>query len=90
MVLAGTTDLFVLLVEYVFGSIFLSLIGWALILFVTGIMGRMSFQSMIIVILVYLAVASVGYIGAIAAVPLMIWAIWYATTGIINKVNEMR
>lgn len=83
-------DLFVLLVEYVAGGILFSLILWALILLVTGIMGRLSMQSIIIIITTYFAVAAVGYIGALAAVPLFIWAAWYMTVGIVNYLNQMR
>ena len=90
MVLTGSLDLFELLVNYTFGNIFLSLVGWGLILLVTGIMGRMSFQSILIILSTYFAVALVGYIGALAAVPLAICALWYMLTGILNKVNEMR
>ena len=83
-------DLFSLMVEYVAGGILLSLILWALILLVTGIMGRLSMQSIIIIISTYFAVAAVGYVGALAAVPLFIWATWYILVGIINYVNQMR
>lgn len=90
MVLTGSLDLFVLLVEYVFGGILISLIAWALILLITGIMGRMSMQSILIIIVTYFAVASVGYVGALVAVPLFLWAGWYMITGILNAVNQMR
>jgi hypothetical protein len=90
MALEGSLDLFVLLVTYTTGSIFLALLVWGLILLVTGIMGRMSMQSILIIITTYLLVASVGYVGALAAVPLFLWAAWYATTGILNYVNQMR
>lgn len=83
-------DLFVLLVEYVVGSILGALLVWALILLVTGIMGRMSMQSILIILVTYLATVSMGYIGALAGVPIFIWACWYAVTGIVNNVNQMR
>jgi hypothetical protein len=83
-------DLFVLLVEYLAGSISLAILIWAGILLITGILGRMSISSLTIILVTFLAVAGVGYIGALAAVPLLMWAIWYMVTGIINKYNEMR
>lgn len=90
MALVGSLDLFTLLVENVAGSIALSLILWGLILLVTGIMGRMSFQSILIILFTYFVAVAVGYVGALAAAPLTIWALWYMFTGLINKVNEMR
>ena len=90
MVLVGTLDLFELMVNNLAGNIFLSLVIWAVILMVAGIMGRMSFQSILIILCSYFAVAMVGYIGALASVPIMIWAIWYMLSGIINAVNNMR
>ena len=90
MALEGSLDLFVLLVEYVAGSILLSLFLWALILLVTGIMGRMSMQSIMIILATYFAVVSIGYVGALAGVPLFLWAGWYMTVGIINYFNQMR
>jgi hypothetical protein len=90
MVLTGSLDLFVLLVEYVFGGILISLIGWAFILLVTGILGRMSMPSIIVIIVTYFAVASVGYVGALAAVPLFLWAAWYMVVGILNALNQLR
>jgi hypothetical protein len=90
MALTGSLDLFVLNVEYIAGSILLSLIIWALILLITGIMGRMSMQSILIIIVTYFAVVSIGYIGGLAAVPLFLWAAWYMITGLLNAVNQMR
>lgn len=80
-------DLFVLLVEYVFGSIILSIIGWAVVIFVTGILGRVSIESSIVILITYLAIAAVGYIGALAAVILFIFSAWYMVTGILRAVN---
>lgn len=90
MALTGSLDLFVLLVEYIFGGILFSLIGWAFILLVTGILGRMSMPSIIVIIVTYFAAVSVGYVGALAAVPLFLWAGWYMIVGILNGVNQLR
>jgi hypothetical protein len=81
-------DLFVLLVEYVFGSILLSIIGWAFIMLVTGILGRVSIQSITIIIATFLAVSTIGYIGALAALPLFLWAAWYFTVGLLRYMNQ--
>lgn len=90
MVVEYGLDLFRILVEAVFGSIALSLIGWGVIILITGIMGRMSFQSILIILLTYGMAASIGYIGALAALPLSIASIYYMTTGILNRLNETR
>lgn len=80
-------DLFTLLVEYTTGSILLSLIVWALLLLVTGIMGRMSMKSIIIIIATFLAVATIGYVGTIAAGLILLFALWYMIEGIVRKFN---
>lgn len=90
MALTGSLDLFVLLVDYVAGGIFLSLLIWALILLITGIMGRMSMSSIIVIISTYFVVVGVGYVGALAAIPLLLWSLWYAISGVINYINIMR
>jgi hypothetical protein len=83
-------DLFTLMVEYVAGSIALSLIIWGIILLITCIMGRMSMKSIAILMTTYFAAASVGYIGALAAVPLFIVASVYMTINLLNWINSMR
>lgn len=89
MVLTGSLDLFELMVNYVAGGILLSLIIWAGILLVTGIMGRLSMKSILVILATFLVTAAVGYIGALAAVPLLLWALWYAVTGVVRQVNSM-
>jgi len=90
MALAGSIDLFVLLVEYVAGGILFSLVLWALVLLITGIMGRMSMPSILVIITTFFVVAGTGYVGALAAVPVFLWACWYMIVGIINYANNMR
>jgi len=88
--LTGSLDLFVLMTSYVAGGILLSLILWAFILLITGIMGRLSMNTILIVIITYFVAVGVGYTGALFAVPLLLWALWYAISGIINYINMMR
>jgi len=88
--LPGSLDLFILMVEYVAGSIGVSLIIWAVILLITCIMGRMSMKSILILLITYFGAVSVGYVGALAAVPLFLFAAFYMVTGIVNWVNAMR
>jgi hypothetical protein len=90
MVLAGSLDLFELMVSYLAGNLGLSLIIWAGILLITGIIGRLSMQSILIIIVTYFAVVGVGYVGALAGIPLFIWAAWYMVSGIINYLNGIR
>ena len=87
MALTGSLDLFELMVVYTTGSILLSLIVWALLLLVTGIMGRMSMKSIIIIIATFLAVAAMGYAGIFAGALLFLFALWYMVEGIIRKFN---
>jgi len=90
MPLAGSIDLYILMVDYVAGGILFSLILWAIILLITGIMGRMSMNSIIVIISTYFVVAAAGYTGSLAVVPITVWALWYMITGIINYINQMR
>lgn len=87
MALTGSLDLFELMVVYTTGSILLSLIVWALLLLVTGIMGRMSMKSIIIIIATFLAVAAMGYAGIFAGALLFLFALWYMVEGILRKFN---
>jgi hypothetical protein len=87
MVLTGSLDLFELMVVYTTGSILLSLVVWALLLLVTGILGRMSMKSIIIIIATFLAVAAMGYAGIFAGALLFLFALWYMVEGILRKFN---
>mgnify|MGYP006916432786 FL=1 len=87
MALTGSLDLFELMVVYTTGSILLSLIVWALLLLVAGIIGRMSMKSIIIIIATFLAVAAMGYAGIFAGALLFLFALWYMVEGIIRKFN---
>jgi hypothetical protein len=90
MALEGSLDLFVLMVEYVSGGILLSIILWALVLLITGILGRMSIQSILIILLTYFAVAMIGYFGFIAALLLTLFVSWYMSSAIINYFSSIR
>lgn len=87
MALTGSLDLFELMVVYTTGSILLSLIVWALVLLVAGIIGRMSMKSIIIIIATFLAVAAMGYAGIFAGALLFLFALWYMVEGILRKFN---
>ena len=88
--LPGSLDLFELLVSYIFGNIALALLGWAVILLVTGIMGRLSMQSTLIIIITYAVVASVGYIGGVAAILVFVIAGWYMVSNLLNALSQLR
>lgn len=89
MGLTGSLDLFVLMTEYVAGGILLSLLIWALILLITGIMGRLSMKSILILLITFAGVAGVGYVGALAAIPLFLGFAWYMVTGVLRALNWM-
>ena len=90
MPLAGSLDLFILMVDYVAGGILFSLILWAIILLITGILGRMSMNSIIVILATYAVTVSVGYVGALLVVPLFTFALWYALSGVVNYINQIR
>jgi len=83
-------DLFTLLVSYIFGNVFIAMFGIDLILLITGILGRMAIQSILVVLIFFTAVFLVGYIGALAAVPLFLICVYYFVSGFINWINNMR
>lgn len=90
MGLAGSLDLFTLMVEYVAGSLLLSLVIWIVILLVTGIMGRLSMKSINVILLTFICVAGAGYVGSLATAPLLLFALWYMISGILNYINQIR
>ena len=86
----ASLDLFTLLVTYVFGNIFLSMFGVCLLLLITGIIGRMAMQSILVVLIFFVCVFLIGYVGALAAIPLFLLCGYYFISGMINWVNNMR
>ena len=83
-------DLYYLLVESVFGSVFLSMFGILLIIFVTGILGRMDVKSILMISIIFIGVFMCGYVGALAVLPLFLFAIYYFISGAINWFMNMR
>lgn len=87
--LPGSLDLFELMVNYVAGSIWLSGFIWAGILLITGIMGKLSMETIMIILLTFLTAFSLGYFGSLITGAVLIVAIFYAVIGIINWINSM-
>lgn len=83
-------DLFDLLVVHVFGNIFLSGLGIAALMFFMGIIGRMSFNSILFVIGTFMAVFLTGYLGPIGIILLFIGAMVYFVAGVIGFINWIR
>jgi len=88
--LPGSLDLFELMVNYVAGGIFLSFFVWAGILLVTGIMGRLSMESLLIIIITFMIVAFMGYFNGLVAVGIFLLCALYMTINIINWWQSMR
>lgn len=86
----GTLDLFELMVNYVSGDILISLFIWALIILITGIMGKMTMNTLIVILGTFMGVALVGYLGTIGAFPIFLFAMWYMFSGLLNWINQMR
>lgn len=85
----GTLDLFELLVNNVFGHVIVSLFGVCIIMFVTGVMGRLSIQSMLVIILTFLFVAMIGYFGSIMAIIVLLFSLWYFISGMIGFLQSV-
>lgn len=88
--LPGSLDLFYLLVNGVAGGVFLSLLLWGFVLLVTGIMGRLSMQSLVVILVTYFVAVLVGYVGALVAVPLFIFSLIFMTIEILNFLGRAR
>lgn len=88
--LPGSLDLFEIMVNYLAGSILLSLIIWGMIILITCIMGRMSMKSILVLEITYLATVSIGYVGALSVAILFPLALWYMITNIVNAINAPR
>jgi len=83
-------DLFQLMVNYVAGGILLSIVIWAIIILITGILGRLSMQSILVILGTFTGVALAGYFGAWAFVGILFLSLWYMISGIVNWLNSMR
>jgi len=88
--LPGSLDLFELMVNYVAGSVWLSGFIWAGILLITGIMGRLSMESIMVILITFIAAFSLGYFGSLITGIVLLFALYYAVSGIINYINAMR
>ena len=86
----GSLDLFELLVNNVFGNVLVSILGVAAIMFVTGVMGRLSVNSIIIIISSFLLVATIGYFGSIPAILALLFAAYYFISGLINWIQSLQ
>jgi len=88
--LPGSLDLFELMVNYVAGSVWLSGFIWAGILLITGIMGRLSIESIMVILITFIAAFTIGYLGALITGLILLFALYYAVSGLINYINTMR
>jgi len=77
-------DLYYLLVEGVFGSVFLAGVGLAVMFIVIGILSKMSPTLIIWYVGFFIMVFTIGYIGALGAVIFGILSLYYAYRGFIN------
>jgi len=82
-------DLFYLLVENVFGSIFVSGIGIAAILFLIGMLSKMSALLNYMIVFLFLMTFSIGYVGGFATMILGSFALFYFFRGLINFVTSV-
>ena len=86
---AAAFDLFYLFVECVFGGIFIAGIGIAAMLFLIGMLGRMSFISNIMIVGLFLMTFSIGYVGGFATLIVGGGALFYFFRGLINFVTSV-
>lgn len=86
----GAFDLWYLFVENVFGNLLLSGVGILAILFVIGMLSKMSPILMMYLTVLYAVAFGGGYVGALFAVPVFILTFLYFAQGVLNFVNSYR
>lgn len=82
-------DLFYLFVEVVFGGVFVSGIGIAAILFLIGMLSKMSVFLNYMIVFLFLMTFSIGYVGGFATLVLGTFALLYFFRGLINFVTSV-
>jgi len=82
-------DLYYLFAENIFGGILLSGFGIAAILYLIGMLGRMSFISNIMLVVFFLMTFAIGYVGGLATLIVGPIAIFYFFRGFINFVTSI-
>ena len=80
-------DLFYLFVENVFGGILAAGLGIAGLLFLIGVLGRMSFISVTTIVGLFLLTFAVGYVGGFATLIVGTLAMFYFFRGLINFIG---
>lgn len=86
---AAAFDLFYLFVENVFGGIFVSGIGIAAILFLIGMLSRMSAILNYMIVALFLMTFSIGYVGGFATLIVGGFSIFYFFRGLVNFVTSV-
>lgn len=81
-------DLYYLLVENVFGSFFITIIGLAVLFFLIGVGTRMSTASILFLEGTFLTVMLMGNYGAIAGVVIFIGAFYYFISGLLSYLGR--
>ena len=82
-------DLFYLFVENVFGGILAAGVGIAGLLFLIGVLGRMSFISVTTIVGLFLLTFAVGYVGGFATLIVGTLAMFYFFRGLINFIGAL-
>lgn len=87
--MVASFDLFYLFVECVFGGVLASGIGIAAILFLIGMLSRMSVVLNYTIVALFLMTFSIGYVGGFATLVLGTFALFYFFRGLINFVTSV-
>ena len=87
--LNSSFDLFYLFVECVFGSIFVSGVGIAAILFLIGMLSKMSAMLNYMIVLLFAMTFAIGYVGGFATLIVGTMALFYFFRGLINFVGSV-
>lgn len=86
---AAAFDLFYLFVENVFGGILAAGIGIAAILFLIGMISKMSVFLNYMIVFLFIMSFAIGYVGGFATLALGVFALFYFFRGLINFVSSV-
>lgn len=90
MVFLDTIDIYYVLVEVIFGSIFWSGLAILAVLFLVGILTRMSFLSIIFITGLFAITFFSGYYDSLVMLIAFILSALWMISGIMNFINARR
>lgn len=82
-------DLWHILVEVIFGSVWLSGLVIGVVFLLMGMIARMSFPTLSIILLTYFMAFFTGYYGVVVIMPVFLFAVAYFISGVYGVIRRM-